>query len=42
MLPTDAGNEIRTRCVGRHTDHQKTLLEKLGWQFLTQIRATKM
>jgi transposase len=42
VLPTDSGHEIRTSCVCRPTDHQKILLEKLGWKLPARIRTIKM
>ncbi len=31
VLPTKEGRDIRTRCVTQPNDHQKILLERLGW-----------
>ena len=32
VLTTTEGHDIRTRCVTQPSDHQKILLERLGWQ----------
>jgi len=32
VLSTTEGQEIRTRCVTQPSDHQKILLERLGWE----------
>ena len=32
VLSTTEGQEIRTRCVTQPSDHQKILLDRLGWQ----------
>ena len=37
VLPTRAGIEIRKRCVGRPTDHQAILLQRLGIELPTHI-----
>lgn len=42
VLPTDAGHEIRNRCVARPSEHQKILLEKLNLRLPTRIRVGKM
>ena len=42
VLPTDAGNEIRTRCVTRPSEHQKILLDRLGLRLPVRIRLTEM
>ena len=42
VLPTDTGHEIRASCIARPTDHQKILLDKLGWRLPTRIRTKQM
>lgn len=42
VLPTDVGNEIRTRCVTRPSDHQKILLDRLGLRLPIRIKTTEM
>jgi transposase len=32
VMPTRDGQEIRTRCVTQPDDHQKILLQRLGWE----------
>jgi transposase len=32
VLTTKAGHDIRTRCVTQPSDHQKILLDRLGWK----------
>jgi transposase len=32
VLTTKEGHDIRTRCVAQPNDHQKILLERLGWE----------
>ena len=42
VLPTRDGREIRTSCVSRPTDHQKILLERLGFRLPSRIRSRQM
>jgi len=42
VLPTDAGIEIRTRCVTRPTEHQRILIEKLGFKLPKKIISEQM
>ena len=42
VLPTRNGREIRTSCVSRPTDHQKILLERLGFRLPSRIRSRQM
>lgn len=42
ILPTDAGIELRTRCVTRPSEHQRILLEKLGLKLPTKIISEQM
>jgi transposase len=42
VLPTEAGNEIRTRCVTRPSEHQKILLDRLNLRLPVRIRRTEM
>ena len=42
VLPTDSGHEIRTSCVTRPTEHQKILLDMLGFRLPTRIRSREM
>lgn len=42
VLPTDTGREIRNRCVTRPTEHQRILIDKLGFRLPTRIREDKM
>jgi transposase len=42
VLPTDAGIELRTRCVTRPSEHQRILLEKLGLKLPTKIISEQM
>jgi len=42
VLPTDSGHEIRTSCVTRPTEHQKILLDMLGFRLPTRIRTREM
>ena len=37
VLPTDAGIDLRTRCVTRPSDHQRILLDKLVLKLPTKI-----
>ena len=42
VLPTDGGQEIRTSCVTRPTEHQRILLDKLGLRLPSRIRTREM
>jgi transposase len=42
VLPTDAGKEIRTRCVTRPSEHQKILLDRLGLRLPIRMKLTEM
>jgi len=42
VLPTDSGHEIRTSCVTRPTEHQKILLDMLGFRLPARIRTREM
>jgi transposase len=42
VLVTKDGREIRTRCVTQPTDHQKIILEHLGWELPTRLRPVQM
>jgi transposase len=42
VLPTDAGKEIRTRCVTRPSEHQKILLDRLGLRLPVRMKLTEM
>ena len=42
VLPTRSGIDIRTRCISKPTDHQKILLEKLGFKLPSKIIQRKM
>ena len=42
VLPTDGGQEIRTSCVTRPTEHQRILLDNLGLKLPTRIRTREM
>ena len=42
VLPTDSGHEIRTSCVTRPTEHQKILLDMMGFRLPTRIRTREM
>ena len=42
VLPTRDGIEIRKRCIGRPSDHQQILLEKLGLKLPQKIAKTQM
>jgi transposase len=39
VLPTKDGQEIRARCVTQPSDHQKILLERLGWELPGRVRS---
>lgn len=42
VLTTKAGQELRTRCLTQPTDHQKILLEHLGWDLPKNLRPTSL
>ena len=42
ILPTDAGIELRSRCVTRPSEHQRILIEKLGLKLPTKIISEQM
>lgn len=42
VLPTDSGHEIRTSCVTRPSEHQKILLDMLGFRLPARIRTREM
>jgi hypothetical protein len=42
ILATKDGREIRTRCITQPTDHQKIILEHLGWALPTSLRPIPM
>ena len=42
VLRTETGREIRNRCVTRPTEHQRILIDKLGFRLPTRIREGKM
>lgn len=42
VLSTRDGQELRTRCLTQPTDHQKILLETLGWKLPQQLRPITM
>jgi len=42
VLATKDGQEIRTRCITQPTDHQKILLEHLGWELPKNLRPMQM
>jgi hypothetical protein len=42
VLPTREGIEIRKRCIGRPSDHQQILLEKLGLKLPQKIANTQL
>lgn len=42
VLTTKTGQELRTRCITQPTDHQKILLEHLGWELPKTLRQTPM
>ena len=42
VLPTRKGIEIRKRCIGRPSDHQAILLERLGLRLPTQLKIQEM
>jgi transposase len=42
VLPTRDGQEIRTRCVTQPSDHQKILLQRLGWELPGRLHSVEM
>jgi transposase len=42
VLPTSEGIEIRRRCIGRPSEHQSILLERLGLQLPRYLETTEM
>jgi len=42
VLTTKDGHEIRTRCIAQPTEHQKILLDQLGWELPTRLRPIQM
>ena len=42
VLPTRTGQDIRTRCVSKPSDHQQILLEKLRLKLPSKIIQRKM
>lgn len=42
VLHTKDGREIRTRCITQPTDHQKIILDRLGWEVPTHLRPIQM
>jgi len=42
VLATKVGREIRTRCITQPTDHQKIILEHLGWELPQTLRPIQM
>lgn len=42
VLPTESGQEIRTSCVTRPTEHQQILLEKLSLRLPTRLKTREM
>jgi len=42
VLTTKDGREIRTRCITQPTDHQKIILEHLGWELPRSLHPTQM
>ena len=42
VLVTKDGREIRTRCITQPADHQKIILEHLGWELPTSLRSIQM
>lgn len=42
ILPTRDGLEIRQRCVTQPSDHQKILLNRLGWRLPGTLQETQM
>jgi len=42
VLPTHNGQEIRTRCVAEPSDHQRILLQRLGFQLPRHLHPTPL
>ena len=42
VLPTKDGQEIRTRCVAEPSDHQRILLQRLGFQLPRHLHPTPL
>ncbi len=42
VMPTRDGQEIRTRCVTQPNDHQKILLQRLGWELPGRLHSTDL
>lgn len=42
VLATKDGRELRTRCITQPTDHQKILLQHLGWELPKTLRPIQM
>ena len=42
VLTTKDGREIRTRCITHPAEHQKIILEYLGWELPTSLRPIQM
>lgn len=42
VLPTKDGHEIRTRCVTEPSDHQRILLQRLGFELPRHLHTTPM
>jgi transposase len=42
VMATKDGREIRTRCVTQPTEHQKIILEHLGWELPTRLSPVQM
>ena len=42
VLTTKDGREIRTRCITQPTDHQKIILEHLGWELPRSLHPIQM
>jgi transposase len=42
VLPTKSGIELRQRCIGEPSDHQKILLQHLGWSLPKSAKLTTM
>ena len=42
ILPTKDGRELRTRCVTQPTDHQKILLNQLGFELPGRLHPTQL
>jgi hypothetical protein len=42
VLTAKDGREIRTRCITQPTDHQKIILDRLGWELPKSLRPIQM